>query len=164
MKKCHRSIVVLTKPVAANAESHKSTLGNLRPSMLPMGAMPLLYVLTATLICTTHVLAQKVKAAPDSGHPTATMMVSGSKFGDLEAIDVYIDTVDTLLLVSSATGSFSGSVTIPVSASPGTHYVTAIGRKSGDAAQVAITVTTPWAQIGFGSAHQDLHRLMIVFE
>jgi outer membrane protein assembly factor BamB len=117
-----------------------------------MGGMPFLFALTATLIYITPALAQKVKAAPDSGHPTAAITVSGSKFGDLEAIDVYVDTVDTLLLVSNATGSFSGSVTIPVTAGPGTHYVTAVGRKSGDAAQVAFTVTTPWAEVGFGAA------------
>lgn len=96
--------------------------------------------------------ASIVKATPASGHPTAAITVSGTAFGDLEAIDVYVDTVDTLLLVSSATGTFSGSVTIPATASPGKHYITAIGRKSGDAAQVAFTVTTPWAELGFGAA------------
>lgn len=109
------------------------------------------FVLTSTAMA-AHA-ASAVKATPAAEHPTGAITVSGSAFGDLEAVDVYLDTVDTLLLVSTATGTFSGSVTIPATASPGTHYLTAIGRKSGDAAQVAITVTTAWAQIGFGSAH-----------
>jgi outer membrane protein assembly factor BamB len=80
--------------------------------------------------------------------------VSGTGYGDYEAVDVYVDTTDTLLLATSSTGTMSGSVTIPASASPGTHYVTAVGRKTGTAVQKDFTVTTPWAQVGFGYAHQ----------
>ncbi len=112
--------------------------------LAPLFAFALIYAAPA--------LAETVKVTPASGHPTAVITVSGTAFGDLEAIDVYVDTVDTLLLVSSATGTFSGSVTIPVTASPGTHYITAIGRHSGDAAQKAFTVTTPWVEDGFGAA------------
>ena len=96
--------------------------------------------------------AQSVKITPGSGHPNLAVTITGSSFGDNEAIDVYVDTVDTLLLASSATGSFSGSVTIPATAQPGTHYVTAVGRHSGIASQVAFKVTTPWAELGFGAA------------
>jgi outer membrane protein assembly factor BamB len=70
---------------------------------------------------------------------------------------VYVDTVDTLLLVSSATGTFSGSVTIPATASPGTHYITAIGRKSGDAAQKAFTVSTNWSGFHFGTGRKGFN-------
>lgn len=96
--------------------------------------------------------ASVVKTTPTSQHPTAAITVSGRAFGNIEAVDVYFDSVDTLLLVSSATGTFSGSVIIPATASPGQHYITAIGRKSGDTAQAAFTVTTPWAELGFGAA------------
>jgi outer membrane protein assembly factor BamB len=98
-------------------------------------------------------LAQAVTATPANGHPTASISISGKSFANLEAIDVYVDTTDTILLVSSATGTFTGSVTIPATASPGTHYITAIGRRSGDAAQVTLSVTTPWTEFGFGGAH-----------
>jgi len=98
-----------------------------------------------------------VTTTPTSGHPTAVLAVSGSKFGNSEAVDVYVDTVDTLLLVSSATGTISGSVTIPAAAAPGQHYITAIGRHSGDAAQVAFKVSTPWNAQGFGAAHLGLN-------
>ena len=94
-----------------------------------------------------------VVLTPILGHPNLPVTVSGSGFADREAIDIYVDTVDTLLLVSSATGTFTGSVTIPASAQPGTHYITAIGRHSGDAAQNTFSVTTPWSEQGFGAAH-----------
>ena len=104
---------------------------------------------------TTHapaVAKSTIKPVPNAGHPGVSVKVSGSGFGDSEAIDVYIDTVDTLLLVSSGTGTFNGAVTIPTSESPGAHYITAIGRRTGDAAQAAFNVTTPWAEQGFGAA------------
>jgi outer membrane protein assembly factor BamB len=94
-----------------------------------------------------------VTLKPTAGHPNLPVTLSGSGFGHSEAIDIYVDTVDTLLLVSSATGTFSGSVSIPASAQPGKHYVTAIGRHSGDAAQGIFSVTTPWSEQGFGAAH-----------
>jgi hypothetical protein len=98
--------------------------------------------------------ATAVSLNPTVDTPTETLTVSGSAFGDLEAVDVYLDTSDVLLLVTSSTGAFSGSITIPASALPGTHYVTAIRRKSGDAAQAALTVGNPWNQFGDGMARR----------
>lgn len=97
--------------------------------------------------------AQVTKLTPASGHPNQTATITGSSFGKSEAIDIYVDTVDTELLVSSTTGTFTGSVQIPATAQPGKHYVTAIGRKSGDAAQGIFTATTSWTEQGFGAAH-----------
>jgi len=110
------------------------------------------WVLIAMVSTSVHAQST-IKASPASLHPNLPVTVSGSGFADGEAIDVYIDTVDTALLVSSGTGTFSGPVTVPASASPGAHYITAIGRHSGDAAQVAVTVTTSWFEAGFGAAH-----------
>ncbi len=94
-----------------------------------------------------------VTVAPATGHPNLPVTISGSSFGHSEAIDIYVDTVDTMLLVSTATGTFSGSAIIPALAQPGKHYFTAVGRHSGDAAQAAFSVTTPWTEQGFGAAH-----------
>lgn len=101
--------------------------------------------------------ASIVTPSPQSGHPGQTVSIAGSGFADGEAVDVYVDTTDTLLLVSSATGTLTGSITIPASAAPGQHSITAIGRRSADAAQHALTVTTPWAQFGFGAAHANVN-------
>jgi outer membrane protein assembly factor BamB len=97
--------------------------------------------------------AQSLSLAPAVGHPGINVGVSGAGFGKSEAVDVYIDTVDSALLVSSATGGLSGAVVMPASAAPGPHSITAIGRHSGVAAQSPFTVATYWAEYGFGAAH-----------
>jgi outer membrane protein assembly factor BamB len=93
-----------------------------------------------------------VTLTPGSGHPGQADTVAGAGFGGTEAVDLYFDTGDTALLVTGATGAFSTSLTVPTAAQPDTHYVTAIGRRSGDAAQYAFTVSTNWAEQGFGAA------------
>ena len=93
-----------------------------------------------------------VRLSPFSLHPNLPVAATGASFGDSEAVDVYLDTVDTALVVSSTTGTFSTTVQVPASEQPGTHYITAVGRKSGDAAQASFTVSTPWPQQGFGMA------------
>jgi outer membrane protein assembly factor BamB len=114
-------------------------------------------LLTGALSIQLAAAASIVTPKPTSGTPTQAIAITGSGFGDSEAVDVYLDTTDTLLLVSSATGTLTGSITIPVSALPGAHSVTAIGRKSGDAAQAALTVTTPWMKFGYGAADLGLN-------
>jgi outer membrane protein assembly factor BamB len=99
------------------------------------------------------IAATVVTLVPVTGHPNLPVTVSGSGFGASEAVDVYVDTVDTLLAVSSATGTIKATVTMPASAQPGSHYITAIGRKSGDAAQTVFKVSTNWIESGFGAAH-----------
>ena len=101
--------------------------------------------------------ATLITPAPLSAHPGQTIALSGSGFANSEAVDVYLDTTDTILLVSSATGTLTGSITIPASATPGTHSITAIGRRSSDAAQSALGVSTPWTQFGFGAAHAGVN-------
>jgi outer membrane protein assembly factor BamB len=96
--------------------------------------------------------ATTVKLSPANLHPNLPLTVTGAGFGDGEAVDVYIDQVDIALTVSSATGTVSSTVQISAGMTPGTHYITAIGRKSGDAAQAAFNVTTPWPYVGFGVA------------
>ena len=99
--------------------------------------------------------ASMVTLTPSLGHPGLPVAIAGTGFGNAEAVDVSVDTLDTLLLVSSASGALSGTVTIPASAGPGAHTITAVGRHTGDAAQSVFTVATYWAQYGFGTAHQS---------
>ncbi len=121
------------------------------------------YVLPILLTCLAVGTAlparasSSVKVAPATGHPSQVITVSATGFGDSEAVDVYFDTVDTLLLVTTATGTFTGPLTLPTGASPGAHYVTAIGRRSGDAAQITVNISTPWVELGFGAGHLGLN-------
>jgi outer membrane protein assembly factor BamB len=91
-----------------------------------------------------------VKASPAAGPPGARTNVSGSGFGTNEAIDIYFDTTDLLLDVTDDSGNFGAdSLKVPASAAPGTHWITAIGRRDGIAGHVLFTVRTNWAEHGF---------------
>ncbi len=99
--------------------------------------------------------AQTITLNVSQAHPNQRFDLSGTGFADKEAVDIYFDTVDTLLKVSSSTGTFSAAFTIPVATSPGTHYITAIGRRAGDAAAAQFTVSTPWLESQFGAASKN---------
>ena len=111
----------------------------------------LLYPLMALACAPSLALALTVvHVSPKTDHPTATGKVEGSGFAADEAVDVYWDTTDILLAVTNSSGSFSWhTFQVPANATPGQHWVTAIGRTSGDAAQVAFSVSTTWAEHGF---------------
>ena len=124
-----------------NTPSASTILGRnvLRAYVLPI----LLTCVVVGMTLPAHALST-VKVVPAAGgHPTQVITVSATGFGDSEAVDVYFDTVDTLLLVTTATGTFTGPLTLPASATPGAHYVTAIGRHSGDAAQITVNIRVP---------------------
>jgi outer membrane protein assembly factor BamB len=88
------------------------------------------------------------------GPPTTLVTVGGTSFGLEEAVDVYFDTTDMLLVATDTTGKFTGAVLkVPRGAEPGKHWITAVGRKSGKAAQKAFTVRTDWAQFRRAPAH-----------
>ena len=74
--------------------------------------------------------------SPGTGPPGSAVNVSGAGFGPLEGVDVYFDTTDLALAETGANGSFGPvSITVPASAVPGTHTVSAEGRQSGGFAQ-----------------------------
>jgi outer membrane protein assembly factor BamB len=110
-------------------------------------------IAAAMLFCMGPGLAQgsaKVTVSPDGGHPKLKVFIDGRGFGAKEAVDIYFDTADVLLAVTDKAGRFSGyNLRIPASATPGTHWVTAIGRRDGIADQVSFRVRTDWPQIGF---------------
>lgn len=96
-----------------------------------------------------------VTLSPIANHPQGTTEVSGTGFGAGEAVDIYFDTADELLVVTNGSGAFSAhAVDIPADAPPGTHWVTAIGRKDGAAAQRTFLVRTRWNSHGFNERGQ----------
>jgi outer membrane protein assembly factor BamB len=89
------------------------------------------------------------------GHPAGTVTVSGAGFKAFEAVDVYFDTTDEALAVTNGTGNFSSvSIAVPAAAAPGTHWIAAVGRHSGSAAQSAYTVGTNWPEFGYSAKHK----------
>ena len=80
-----------------------------------------------------------------TGPPTSGVTVSGAGFGAFEAVDVYFDTTDEVLASATGTGTFGPiSISVAAAAVPGAHWITAVGRHSGLAAQAAFTVQTDW--------------------
>lgn len=91
-----------------------------------------------------------VVLSPVSGHPKSNTNVSGSGFSASQAIDIYFDTTDMMLVVSDSSGAFpKHALKVPAGAEPGTHWITAIERSDGKAAQASFIVRTAWAEVGF---------------
>jgi hypothetical protein len=101
----------------------------------------------------THA-ALTLAVSPSSASPTVAVTATGSGFNAQEAVDVYFDTSDLSLGATSATGAFSCTLKVPSIAAPGTHWITAIGRRSGLAVQKSLTVRTNWAQFHNGHVHR----------
>ena len=72
-----------------------------------------------------------------------------------EAVDVYFDTTDEFLATPTALAlSRNHELDIPKSALPGSHWITAVGRKKGDSAQQLFTVRTDWPTYGFDAENR----------
>lgn len=108
------------------------------------------------IVCALVLGASPAAAAPSlklsnaSGHPGISTVVSGSGFAPSEAVDVYFDLTDELLLVTDSSGNISkNSLNVPLNALPGSHWITAVGRGAGDAAQASFKIITNWSEVGF---------------
>ncbi|HUO32579.1 MAG TPA: PQQ-binding-like beta-propeller repeat protein [Bryobacteraceae bacterium] len=108
--------------------------------------------LALTLLTSMAALAQPtVTVSPAAGPPTSQAAVGGRGFAAEEAVDIYFDTTDLALATTSATGRFAGiGLVIPAAAVPGTHWISAVGRRSGLAAQTPFLVRTDWAEFRRG--------------
>jgi len=103
------------------------------------------------------------------GPPTTQVGVSGSGFGDNEKVDIYFDTTDVVLASTGPNGSFTESSTtpelqVPVFATPGLHWITAVGRTSGLSAQTSFTVSTDWTQFRNGPRHSGYNAFENVLD
>ncbi len=104
---------------------------------------------------TKFVVAPAVTLSKAVGPPTTALAVSGTNLGAFEAVDVFFDTTDEALASTNGSGAFSGiTITVPTSATPGTHWVTAVGRHSGLSAQASFRVRTDWPQFRFSPKHR----------
>jgi outer membrane protein assembly factor BamB len=108
---------------------------------------------------TSDVLAAvSISLSPQAGPPSQSTNVSGSEFAAGEAVDVYFDTSYVRLNATDESGSFSAAFEIPTSALPGTHWVTAVGRRSGKAAQKRFIVRTNWSQFRREVRHKGFNQ------
>jgi outer membrane protein assembly factor BamB len=90
---------------------------------------------------------------PNTGPPTLAFNVKGSGFGASETVDITFDGTLVGTATSSPTGSFTKKVTVPTTATPGNHTVTATGETSGFTASTKFLVRTNWARFHFDNAN-----------
>jgi outer membrane protein assembly factor BamB len=91
---------------------------------------------------------------PKHAPPTDKVTVDGTGFAADEAVDIYFDTTDLALAATGSGGAFTGiRLTIPASATPGAHWISGVGRRSGLAAQTSFLVRTDWPQFLGGPEH-----------
>jgi outer membrane protein assembly factor BamB len=106
---------------------------------------------------TNFTVTPGVALTPTSGPPGSTVTVSGAGFGAFELVNIYFDSQNTPPLKSTSangTGNFSGvTVTVPVSAAPGTHDIIAVGQHSGFSAEAPLLVNTNWPEYRDNPSH-----------
>ncbi len=121
--------------------------------LVMLGTSVLAVVVTLMVVGVVAAAAASLKLTPGSGPPGTDVTVTGSGFGAHEAVDVYLDTTARQIAVTNASGHFPGVVvTIPGSALPGTHWISAVGRTSDVAFQKKFVVQSSWTQMGYSGA------------
>jgi IPT/TIG domain len=83
---------------------------------------------------------------PSSGPPASKVTVTGTGFGASETVAVDFSSTQIATATTSSAGTFSATFTVPKSALPGNHPVTATGQTSGRSATKNFLVRTNWAK------------------
>lgn len=98
------------------------------------------------LLAPAAMAAPNVVNKPAQSPPNKKVTITGADFAAYEGVDIFFDSDDLFLAVTDNLGQFSATLKVPASAAPGTHWITAIGRRSGWAAQKRLLVRTEWLQ------------------
>src|SRR5436190_291269 len=104
------------------------------PGRTSGGSMTKLRVLLAGLLWTAvmlvvapaHAAGEVITLSPASGAPGAVTTVTGTGFAASSVVDVYLDGRQLDFAITDATGKFTYALTVPRSATPGNHTVTAL--------------------------------------
>jgi len=135
-----------------------SSATNIKTTVPALAATGTILVTTAgdtTARTSKFTVALGLALSSTIGPPSSLVTVNGTGFDPHELVDLYVGETDEALVASNATGAFShGGFSIPASTQPGTAWISAVGRRSGLAAQDAFTVRTNWPEQGFGPAHR----------
>src|SRR3954464_8454746 len=95
-----------------------------RASSLPKAAILALLILALALVNPPAARAQSLSAEPQQGPGGTSVTVSGSGFPVAEDLDVYWDEGAPIIEVTAdASGSFAAKLTVPGTASQGTHSI-----------------------------------------
>jgi outer membrane protein assembly factor BamB len=88
---------------------------------------------------------------PTLGPPTTVTVATGSGFGTSETVTVSFDAL-VVATVTASRGAFTANVTIPATATPGSHTIQARGGTTGTVASAPFVVRTDWTQFHFNLA------------
>jgi eukaryotic-like serine/threonine-protein kinase len=98
-----------------------------------------------------------ITLSPAVVRPSVSATLTGSGFGANEVVDVYLDTSAVALVIANGSGAVSATVATTRTTTAGSHWVTAVGRRTGTAAQATLTVRTDWASPSFDAGHTGLN-------
>src|SRR5260370_11462340 len=128
----------------------------------PRASSVTLIIALASLALPAAVLAAPaLTLTPSVGPATTSVRLSGAGFGATEGVDIFFDSLNWVLAATDGSGNLSQTFLVPLFASQGalgTHWVTAIGRRSGRTAQKPFLVRTDWLQYHYGVAHRGFNR------
>ncbi len=120
-------------------------------------ALSLTFVITAKLA--VHAAGPVITLLPKTGSPNVKIQVAGKKFGVSETVSLTFDTATSLgTATTDSTGAFTTSVTIPKTALPGNHTISAVGQTSGMSAQAIYLLATAWPSFGFDTQNSHFNN------
>jgi len=105
---------------------------------------------------------------PVQGPPTTNVLVQGTGFDPLTAVDVYFDSTKLASTTTDRNGAFGNGVVtatgptftrlqVPANAQPGQHTITAQERIGQRSAQKSFLVQTDWLQFRFDAQHSGFN-------
>src|SRR2546421_4021457 len=97
-----------------------------------------------------------ISLSPAAGPPTTAVTVTGTGFGPSETVSLAFDLQQLGTAATDSSGAFSGTITVPSTALPGAHAVSATGLTSHVSAQASFTVRTDWTQFRFDQNHRGV--------
>lgn len=101
----------------------------------------------------------RVTLAGQAGPPGSTVKISGAGFGAAEKVVISFDGHRRTAARANGAGRFGPvAVTVPAAALPGTHVISALGRRTGRSGRARFTVRTNWAQFRTGTQHLGDNR------
>jgi outer membrane protein assembly factor BamB len=110
------------------------------------------------LLCGSALFGQTITLSPASGPPNTLTKISGSGFTPGVVVNVYFDSTDEAAVVPVDPGIFENvTISVPASALPGAHTITATPQGGGTGASATFTVSTDWSQYGFSPHHKNFN-------
>jgi hypothetical protein len=97
---------------------------------------------------TNFVVTPGLQLSATMGPPLTVLQISGAGFHPSTALDIYFDTADQALAITTAKGLISMQMQVPASAQPGTHWVSLVARGTNVAVQAAFKVNVNWPMAG----------------